>query len=457
VSLPSIQRPTDLLGNAREATGRYSRSIGQHERARRRLPGGVATAFRTAQLPVPITFTGGRGSRLTDIDGNTYIDYAGGFGPMLLGHSPEAVLRAVRRQLERGIGYGACHPLEAELAEAVCRTVPCAERVVFASTGSDAVHAALRIARAATGRIQVVKFHGHFHGWLDPLAIGTPGHDCNEPATGGQDPQASAAVTVCPWNDVDALHSALARRDVAAVIMEPIAVNGGCFPPAAGYLAAVREMTRRTGTVLIFDEVITGYRMALGGAQERLGITPDLAVLGKAMGAGFPIAAVCGIEAVMSVTVSGMVSHIGTFNANPVCASASLAAITELEQRRDTVYPHLEETGATLAGILRTEAAAARIPLQVNQVGAAAYGFWSSAPVETYPETAHADPDGYRHFARALLDEGVHVIARGLLYISTEHTAEDLELTRAAIHRAAAAVASGSVPGRDQGDPDRPA
>lgn len=267
---------------------RYQRSIAQHERGRQTLPDGVASAIRAGQLPVPITFTRGCGARLTDIDGNTYIDYAGGYGPMLLGHSPAPVLEAVRQQIASGIGYGACHPLEAELAEAVCRTVPCAERCVFASTGSDAVHAAVRIARAATGRNRVVKFHGHFHGWLDPLAVGTPGHGPDQPATGGQDPLASAAVTVCPWNDTEALRAALDGGDVAAVIMEPVAVNGGCFSPAAGYLAAVRDLTRRSGAVLIFDEVITGYRLALGGRAAAARRGPRSRGAGQGDGSGVP-------------------------------------------------------------------------------------------------------------------------------------------------------------------------
>ncbi|MGI8614714.1 MAG: aspartate aminotransferase family protein [Nocardioidaceae bacterium] len=419
---------------------RYARSRAQQQRAGRSLARGVATAFRAAQQPVPITFAGGRGPLLSDIDGNEYVDYALGYGPLLLGHSPEPVLAAVRRQLATGLGYGACHEVEAELAEAVCRTVPCAELCVFSSTGSEAVHAALRISRAATGRKRVVKFLGHFHGWLDPLAIGVPGLHDAAPATGGQDPLASASVTVCPWNDLDALARVL-DDDVAAVIMEPVAVNGGCLQPAPGYLEAVRELTRRRGTLLVFDEVITGYRLALGGAQERYGVVPDLAVLGKALGAGFPISAVCGSAEVMGEVVSGRVAHVGTFNMNPVCASAALAAVRELERRRGEIYPQLEETGAAFASLLREEAVAHELPLAVNQLGAAAYAFWSGKPVETYGDTLHADSQRYRDFAAALLAEGVHVIPRGLLYVSTTHGAAELERTREAVRRASAAVA----------------
>jgi glutamate-1-semialdehyde 2,1-aminomutase len=383
----------------------------------------------------------GRGSRLTDIDGNDYVDYALAFGPMLLGHSPEPVIKAARRQLSTGIGYGACHPLEAELAEAVCRTVGCAELCVFSSSGSEAVHAALRIARGATGRNRVIKFLGHFHGWLDPLAIGIPGLSDASPATGGQDPLASASVTVCPWNDLEALREALSD-DVAAVIMEPLAVNGGCLFPDSGYLEAVRDLTRQAGALLVFDEVITGFRLALGGAQERFGVVPDLAVLGKAMGAGFPISAVCGRSDVMEEAASGRVKHVGTFNANPVCAAAALAAISALEQRADELYPRLWKLGSTLAEIFRTEAADAGLPLVVNQLGGMGHAFCSTTPVERHEDTLGTDTPAYLRFAEALLDEGVHVISRGLLYVSTVHDDADLDRTREAVARAAATTAA---------------
>jgi glutamate-1-semialdehyde 2,1-aminomutase len=416
-------------------TDRFGGSRAQFERAQRSLAGGVATAFRAAQQPVPISFRTGHGARITDVDGNEYVDYALGFGPMLLGHSPEPVLDAVRRQLGLGLGYGASHELEAELAEAVCRTVPSAERCVFGSTGSEAVHAAIRIARAATGRLRIVKFLGHYHGWLDPLHVGVPGQTGKEPGTGGQDPAASAEVTVCAWNDPEALERALGD-DVAAVIMEPVAINGGALIPLPGYLERARELTTRAGAVLIFDEVITGYRLALGGAQQRAGVLPDLTVLGKALGAGFPISAVCGRQDVMAVVADQRVTHVGTFNANPVCASAAVAAIGELERSADSRYPRLDE-------MLRAEAGASGLNLVVNQVGAAAYGFVSAGPVDTYADTLRTDVAGYRRFARALLEEGVHVIPRGLLYVSSAHDEADLEVTREAIRRAAARMASG--------------
>jgi glutamate-1-semialdehyde 2,1-aminomutase len=231
----------------------------------------VATAFRAGQLAVPITFERGEGARIYDIDGSEYVDYALGGGPLLLGHSPADVPAAVGAQFHKRLGYGASHPLEAELAEAICRCVPSAELCVFGSTGSEAVHAAIRIARSATGRTRVIKFLGHYHGWLDSIYVGVPGQASSAPATDGQDAQAAAAVTVVAWNDLDALALELGD-DVGAVIMEPVNVNGGCIIPDPGYLAGVKELAHRAGAVLIFDEVITGFRLALGGAQELYGV-----------------------------------------------------------------------------------------------------------------------------------------------------------------------------------------
>lgn len=398
--------------------------------------------FRAPQLPVPITFASGAGSRLWDIDGNEYVDFALAFGPMLLGHSPAPVLAAVRRQLELGIGYGAGHAAEAQLAETICRMVPCAERCIFSSTGSEAVHAAIRIARAATGRARVIKFQGHFHGWLDPLSVGVPGQADASPASAGQDPYASVAVTVCPWNDVGSLTGEL-REDVAAVIMEPLAVNGGCLSPAPGYLEEVRRLTTLAGAVLIFDEVITGFRLAPGGAQERFGVTPDLVILAKALGSGFPISAVAGRAGLMDEVARGRVRHAGTLNANPISAAASLAALTELERDAGRIYPHLEAMGDGLAAIIREECSEVGLPVTVNQLGAMGFAFWSDEPVADHPASLRADREAYRRFAAALLDEGVHVISRGLLYVSAAHTEADLDRTRVAVRHAAERVRAG--------------
>ena len=418
---------------------RFETSRANHARAARTLAGGVATAFRAAQLPVPITFARGSRARIADVDGNEYVDYALAFGPLLLGHSPGPVLEAVRRQLRSGLGFGASHEFEGLLAEAVCRTVPSAELCVFGTTGSEAVHAAIRIARAATGRTKVIKFLGHYHGWLDSIYVGVPWQTEAGVGTGGQDPSAFSHLTVVPWNDIAALEQAL-DEDTAAVIMEPLNVNGGCVAPSPGYLDEVRELTAGAGTALVFDEVITGYRLSLGGAQELFRVSPDLTVLGKALGGGFPVSAVCGREAWMAPAVNGRVGHVGTFNASPVAAAAAAAAIGYLEGARGDVYPRLALGAERLAAIFRDEGERHGLPLQVCVSTGVAHAFFASAPVESYEHACGADHDRYRRFAGHLLVEGIHVIPRGLLYVSTEHDDDDFEQTQEAVRRACACM-----------------
>ena len=218
--------------------------------------------------------------------------------------------------------------------------------------------------------------------------------------------------------------------------MEPLNVNGGCLEPAPGYLEGARELTRRFGAVLIFDEVITGFRLALGGAQEHYGVTPDLTVLGKALGAGFPISAVCGSRAVMETVASGTVAHVGTFNANPVCAAAALAALSELEQQRDEIYPRLAANTSRLAELMSEASEGSSTPLDVNHSVGVAHAFVSSQLVAEYADTLAADREAYRQLTSRFLDNGVHVISRGLLYVSSEHTAEELDETGEALARA---------------------
>jgi glutamate-1-semialdehyde 2,1-aminomutase len=407
----------------------FPRSRQQYERAKRHLANGVATAFRVSQRPVPITFVRGSGSHLFDLDGHEYVDWALGFGPMLLGHTPAPVQAAMRRQLELGLAYGASHPLEAELAETVCETVPSAELCVFNTTGSEAVHTAVRIARAATGRRILIKFKDHYDGWYDPIHVGIPGQTGTGPATGGQDPEAARSTVVCPWNDIESLRRHLGP-DVAAVIMEPIAVNGGCVLASPGYLETAKELISRAGAVLIFDEVITGYRVALGGAQEYLGVTPDLTVLGKALGGGVPISAVAGRADIMSV-VGPVVAHVGTFNLNPLAAAAALATVRYLQADSQEIYARLDEIGSALASAVREASKEGGFPIEVNQVGGMAHAF---APP---PDAKEA----YLGMAAALLRAGVHVIPRGTLYVSTTHTDSDIAVTREAVRTAAQSMA----------------
>ena len=424
------------------ATTRYARSLNQIERARRTIPGGVATAMRAAQRPVPLVIERAAGSRMVDVDGNEYVDYVLGFGPMLLGHSPPEVIEAVREQLGRGFTYGAQHRLEAEVAERVVDAVPCAELVCFSTTGSEAVQAALRIARAATGRPKVVKFQGHYHGWLDPVLVSTPGLEAAAaesepplqplPATQGQaDP--SDLVLIERWNDADALARLLAgRRDeVAAVIMEPVAGNGGLIPPADGYLERAHELTRDAGSLLIFDEVVTGFRLARGGAQERFGVTPDLATYGKAIAAGMPLSAVAGTAEVMEVVSDGRVPHVGTFNCAPPAAAAAVAALDVYRERSPELYDRLEAVAATLADGLATAALDAGVPLKIHRVGPLLQTFVldPSAEVREYSDTLAADTARFARFAELMLGRGVNVLPRGWWFLSAAHSDEDVERT----------------------------
>jgi glutamate-1-semialdehyde 2,1-aminomutase len=418
----------------------YATSHMYHERARCSLARGVSSAMKATQVPVPLCVSKGRGSRIWDVDGNEYIDFALSFGPMLLGQSPTVVVEAVRSQLGDGIGFGAGNRYEAPLAELLCQLVPSAELVIFSNTGTEAVQAALRIARAATGRNRIIKFRGHYHGWLDSVHVAIPGVFGDGPGTSGQDLFAAHETSVCKWNDVESLREMLAD-DVAAVIMEPINVNGGCFAPEREYLETVRSMTSEAGALLIFDEVITGFRVALGGAQELLAVSPDLTVLGKAFGCGFPISAVCGSREVMSVVATGSVAHMGNFNGNPLSAAAGLAAVRYLKENSAQVYPKLAGSIDVIGDAFDRAAQEYGIALQFNRTIGAGFGFISQQPVRTHEDRLRSDTEAYRRFAARLLDEGIFVPVRGLWYVSTEHSESDLSRASDAILRVAKEIA----------------
>ena len=293
------------------------------ERARKSLTGGVSSPFR-AQFPVPLYLTGGLGARLTDVDGNEYIDYVLAWGPAILGHAHPVMVEALRRAAERPHTYGEQHETEIAVAEKIQAMSPCAERVAFTSSGSEAVQLAHRLARAFTGRNLILKFEGHYHGWMDSALVGyRPAADQMGPldrppttlTSRGQVANAAENTVVAPWNRPDLLERIMDRHagEIAAVIMEPVLCNSGCLMPLAGYLDAVRDLCRSRGALLIFDEVITGFRMGTAGAQGHYGITPDLATFGKAVAAGLPLSVVAGRKEIMEQMFSG-VAFGGTFN-----------------------------------------------------------------------------------------------------------------------------------------------
>ncbi len=432
-------------------TDRHAASRAAAERARRRIPRGVSSAMRAEQRPVPLQVTRAKGARLWDADGHEYVDYVLGFGAAFLGHAPDAVVEAIGAVAGDGFAPGAPHAAEAELAELVIACVPGAEMVAPMTTGSEAVHAAVRLARAATGRRSIVKFAGHYHGWLDPVFVAGPGSAPVRDAQPGGEPgtlgvRDDGSVIVCPFDDAEALERALAGASVAAVLMEAVPCNFGTYEPAPGYLRRVREVCDAAGALLIFDEVITGFRLALGGAQERYGVTPDLTVLSKGIGSGLPVAALAGREPVMRTASDGM-KMVGTYNGTPVPVAAACATLRELTERAGTLYPGLETLSGELAGGLRTIAARHGAPLVVQQVGAVLQLLWGTAdPVRSYTEACETDRESVAQLSELLVEEGVNSLTRGLWFVSAAHGAEDVERTLAAADRALARMPVGARP-----------
>jgi len=429
---------------------RYAASRAAAERARGIIPRGVSSAMRAEQRPVPLAVTRAHGSRLWDADGHVYVDYVLGFGAALLGHAPATVAEAVARQVRDGLAPGALHAGEADFAELVISCVPSAEMVVPMTTGSEAVHAAVRLARAATGRRLVVKFAGHYHGWLDPVFVAGPGSSpVAQPQSGGEPGTLGVGddgtVIVCPWGDAEALERVLGSgsEPVAAVLMEPVPCNFGTFEPAPGYLQAVRRLCDHSGAVLVFDEVITGFRLALGGAQERYGVTPDLTVLSKGIASGMPVAALAGRERVMRTATDGM-KMVGTYNGTPVPLAAARATLRELSGRAPALYPALDALSGELAEGLRALAERHAVPLVVQQIGAVLQLLWAPrVPVRSYADAWAHDRAAIGRLSELLVEEGVNSLARGLWFVSAAHGADDVEHTLAAADRALARMPVG--------------
>ncbi|MCC7361528.1 MAG: glutamate-1-semialdehyde 2,1-aminomutase [Anaerolineales bacterium] len=409
------------------------------------LAGGVSSDARRSVKAVPLYVDHAAGARLWDVDEHEYLDYVLGQGPLILGHSHPAILASVKAQLDRGQVYSAQHALEVEVAAAVCRVVPCAQRLRFNSVGSEAVHAAWRLARAYTGREIILKFEGHYHGWFDSAlysvapglaAAGPEAAPVAVPGTRGQARSTAGDLVIAPWNNLDALEHILSQHkgNIAAICMEPVLCNSGCIAPLPGYLAGVQALCRRHGCLLIFDEVITGFRLALGGAQEYLGVTPDLAVFGKAIAGGFPLSCLAGSAEVMDLISRGEVGHAGTFNSNPVVMAAAAATLRHLESNAATLYPRLTTLGQRLMAGIRQAAQAAGVPLLVEGPGPVFNCYFTDQPaVTTYRDYARCDLSTMARLQQALLDRGVNMVGRGLWFLSTAHTEADIDQTVLAV------------------------
>jgi glutamate-1-semialdehyde 2,1-aminomutase len=417
----------------------YQKSLELYQRAKQSLAGGVSSQFRASEQPHPLFYARAAGARVWDVDGNEYLDFTLSQGPMILGHSNPAVLDAVQKATACGQLYAAQHLAELELAEALKRVIPCAELLRFCVTGSEAVHAALRLARTYTGRSKFVKFEGHYHGWLDSVAFSvSPAVTVSAsrldlapvPWTSGIPAGAENEVIVLPWNDLERAEQFLAKRgqEIAAVITEPIMCNNGCILPEPGFLEGLRRACSRYGVVLIFDEIITGFRVALGGAQDYFKVVPDLAVFGKAMGNGFPISAIVGVQKIMDLLATGKALQAGTMNAQTAAVAAGLVTVSELEERSQHIYCRFYEQAEYLRTSLEEAAREYGHQVLIQGLGPVFHlGFSSLSKVTDYRDTLSYDQAKYRNFCNGMRERGVRLISRGLWYLSTSHTQTDIE------------------------------
>ena len=435
--------PTDDAVTTTEGAGglidSWPRSHEAWERTKRSLPGGVSTGLRAAMPPHPLFFEGGAGPRLTDLDGNTYLDYVLGWGPVILGHGHEGLTRAVAAQLPHGATYGAGHLLEAEVAEMVIERVPGAQRVLWSNTGSEATQVALRVARGATGRERFVKFGGHYHGWTDTMLLGyRPGADGHLGlGSRGQLPRALDDAAIAPWGDLEAVAELLRTRQFAALFCEPVLCNSGVIAPPEGFLEGLRQLCDETGTVLVFDEVITGFRMSRGGAAELYGVVPDLVTLAKAVAGGYPLAAVAGRAELLDATTAGVV-HAGTYNGNPVVLAAAKATLEALDG--PGVYEGFERHGRDLATGFARALEAQDVAATVNQAGPVVQCIIGVEDSRDFEDFLAADQAFYDRLLGQLLRRGIFTLPGGRWYISTVHSDADIAATVRAFEEALAAT-----------------
>ena len=397
------------------------------------LPGGVNSPVRAMRSigRDPIFVASGHGSRLVDVDGNEYVDYVCSWGPLIAGHAHPAVVEAVTRAAASGTSYGAPTPGEVELAEEVIARIPSAEMIRMTSSGTEASMSAIRLARAATGRDPILKFAGAYHGHVDGLLADAGSGLATQgiPASPGVTEAQAGDTEVVPWNDREAVEQALAERPPAAILAEPYPANMGLVPPDEGFLGFLRDAADRSGALLVFDEVISGFRVGRGGVQGLSGVTPDLTVLGKVIGGGLPAAAYAGPRELMErIAPAGDVYQAGTLSGNPLAVAAGLATLALLD---DAAYEQLGQTTATLAAGLADAAAEAGVPVQVPHLTGLLTLFFSADPVTDYEGARACDMDAYAAFCRAMLELGVYPPASQYeaWFPSLAHTPEDVDRT----------------------------
>ncbi len=413
-------------------------------RACRRIPGGVNSPVRAFKAVggEPPFLARGEGAYVWDEDGKRYIDYVGSWGPMILGHAHPAVVGAVQAAASRGLGFGAPTRVEVEMAELLCTLMPAIEKLRMVSSGTEAAMSAIRLARGFSGRDLIVKFEGCYHGHADSLLVkaGSGALTLGVPTSPGVPAGVAACTLTLPYNDVDSVRDAFAEygRRIAGVIVEPIAGNMNCVPPVPGFLAALRELCTASGALLIFDEIITGFRVALGGAQQLFGITPDLTTLGKIIGGGLAVGAFGGRADIMDhIAPEGPVYQAGTLSGNPVALAAGLATLRELS--RPGVHERLTRRTAALAEGLRAAARRTGAPLTVQAVGGMFGVFFTDRPaVQTLAEVMACDTARFRRFFQAMLAQGIYLAPSAFEagFMSTAHSEADIEATLTAAAQA---------------------
>ncbi len=414
---------------------RYPRSEQLFAAASRILPGGVDSPVRAFKSvgATPLFIVRGRGAQIEDADGRTYIDYVMSWGPLIHGHAPRGLLKALSAAATRGTSFGAPTELETRLAQRVAMLMPSMERVRFVSSGTEAAMSAVRVARAATGRDKIIKFAGCYHGHADPFLVqaGSGATTLGVPTSPGVPAAAAADTLVARYNDLESVRTLVGdhRGRIAAVFVEPIAGNMGLVPPVEGFLHGLRDLCDREGMLLIFDEVISGFRASAGGAQRLYDIRPDLTCLGKIIGGGLPVGAYGGRVALMDlVAPAGPVYQAGTLSGNPLAMTAGLWSLGELSPR---LYKHLAKLGAHLANGLAEAARTAHAPVQINAFGSLLTPFFTARPVRDYDSALTADTGAYARFFRAMLARGIYLPPSQFeaWFLSGAHTPRHIDQT----------------------------
>lgn len=421
------------------------------QRAETLLPGGVDSpvrAFRAVGGEPPFVVRA-EGAYLWDADGNRYLDYFGSWGPMILGHAAPQVVRALQEAAARGVSFGASTPTEADLAEMVRQAFPSIEMLRFVSSGTEAAMSAIRLARAFTGRKFFVKFEGCYHGHSDALLVkaGSGIATLGIPGSAGVPQETIQHTLALHYNDIAAVEEAFTRYrgQIACVIVEPVVGNAGCIPPNPGYLEALRAITAREGAVLIFDEVMTGFRLALGGAQERYGIQPDMTCLGKILGGGLPCGAFGGRADIMRMLAPlGPVYQAGTLSGNPLAMAAGIATVGTLIEQRDTIYPQLEHVSAAVAEGVAGLASEAGVAVTTNRVGSMFTWFFTGDAVTDYDSASRSNTKQFAAFHNSMLEAGVWLPPSQFeaAFLGTAHGEEEIRATLAAAKAALSATKS---------------